>query len=70
MNTQTKEALKMLDAMRLSYSDLIYNKAGFEKAEEFEDAIIAVKEAIATNEESSVVQPAQEPKHDAWWYEN
>jgi hypothetical protein len=61
MNTQTQEALKMLDAMRLSYSDLIYNEAGFEKAEEFEDDIIAVKEAIATNEESSVVQPAQEP---------
>jgi hypothetical protein len=61
MNNQTQEALKMLDAMRLSYSDLIYNEAGFEKAEEFEDAIIAVKEAIATNEECSVVQSAQEP---------
>jgi hypothetical protein len=61
MNTQTQEALKMLDAMRLSYSDLIYNEAGFEKAEEFEDAISLVKKALATNEESSLVQPAQEP---------
>ena len=61
MNTQTQEALKMLDAIQIKYSDLIYNEAGFEKAEEFEDDIIAVKEAIATNEESSVVQPAQEP---------
>ena len=55
------EALKMLDAMRLSYSDLIYNEAGLEKAEEFEDAISLVKKALATNEESSLVQPAQEP---------
>jgi hypothetical protein len=61
MNNQTQEALKMLDAIQIKYSDLIYNEAGFEKAEEFEDDIIAVKEAIATNEESSLVQPAQEP---------
>jgi hypothetical protein len=61
MNTQTQEALKMIDAIQIKYSDLIYNEAGFEKAEEFEDDIIAIKEALATNKESSLVQPAQEP---------
>ena len=54
------EALKMIDAIQIKYSDLIYNEAGFEKAEEFEDDIIAIKEALATNKESSLVQPAQE----------
>jgi hypothetical protein len=61
MNTQTQEALKMIDAIQIKYSDLIHNEAGFEKAEEFEDNIIAIKEALATNKESSLVQPAQEP---------
>jgi hypothetical protein len=46
MNTQTQEALKMIDAIQIKYSDLIHNEAGFEKAEEFEDDIIAIKEAL------------------------
>jgi len=55
MNTQTKEALEMaIEALEFEGS--------------IKDALKACKEALATNKESSLVQPAQEPV--AWMYEN
>jgi len=55
MNTQTKQALKMaIEALEHASERSIIIDA-------YEEIINACKEALATNKESSLVQPAQEP---------